>query len=393
MKLEIVNHNGSVVEPANGSMLAPSSGDGNRVARSSTNGHILAPGSKEASAAAKPLRGLAVVGLGYWGPNWIRNFSTLQCAQRLVACDLNSERLSHLKELYPNLETSQKFEEVLQDPDIEGVVIATPVSTHYRMAKQCLETDKAVVVEKPLATSRTEAADLVRVARLRDRVLMVGHTFEYSAPVLKMRDLITSGEIGEVLYISSVRANLGLFQHDVNVTWDLAVHDISIILMLLGQMPESVSCQGQSHFRREVEDVALITLHLPHNVIAFVHVSWLDPNKIRRTTIVGSRQMLVYDDTALQEKIRIYDRGVTVRPYYDNYGEFQYAYRYGDIHIPRIEEVEPIKRECEHFVDCIRNNLTPATDGLNGLRVVAVLEAAQKSLRSGGASIPLGEGR
>jgi predicted dehydrogenase len=184
-----------------------------------------------------------------------------------------------------------------------------------------------------------------------------------------------------------------LFQHDVNVTWDLAVHDISIILMLLGQMPESVSCQGQSHFRREVEDVALITLHLPHNVIAFVHVSWLDPNKIRRTTIVGSRQMLVYDDTALQEKIRIYDRGVTVRPYYDNYGEFQYAYRYGDIHIPRIEEVEPIKRECEHFVDCIRNNLTPATDGLNGLRVVAVLEAAQKSLRSGGASIPLGEGR
>ena len=173
---------------------------------------------------------------------------------------------------------------------------------------------------------------------------MVGHTFEYSAPVLKLRELITQGEIGDVLYISSVRANLGLFQHDVNVTWDLATHDISIILKLLGQMPESVSCQGQSHYRREVEDVALITLHLPHNVIAFVHVSWLDPNKIRRTTIVGSRRMLVYDDTALQEKIRIYDRGVTVRPYYDNYGEFQYAYRYGDIHIPRIEEVEPIKQ-------------------------------------------------
>ncbi len=364
MKLEIVHHNGTVVAPAS---------------------------AKEASAPARPLRGLAVVGLGYWGPNWIRNFSTLQCAQRLVACDLNTERLSHLRELYPNLEVSQKFEEVLKDPEIDGVVIATPVSTHYRMAKQCLEADKAVVVEKPLATSRVEAADLVRVARLRDRVLMVGHTFEYSAPVLKLRELIASGEIGEVLYISSVRANLGLFQHDVNVVWDLATHDISIILMLLGEMPESVSCQGQSHFRRDVEDVALITLHLPHNVIAFVHVSWLDPNKIRRTTIVGSRRMLVYDDTALQEKIRVYDRGVTVRPYYDNYGEFQYAYRYGDIHIPRIEEVEPIKRECEHFVDCIRNNLTPATDGLNGLRVVAVLEAAQKSLRSGGASIPLGE--
>jgi predicted dehydrogenase len=248
-----------------------------------------------------------------------------------------------------------------------------------------------VVVEKPLATSRTEAADLVRLARLRDRVLMAGHTFEYSAPVLKLRELITEGEIGEVLYISSVRANLGLFQHDVNVTWDLGTHDISIILMLLGQMPETVSCQGQSHFRRDIEDVALITLHLPHNVIAFVHVSWLDPNKIRRTTFVGSRRMLVYDDTALQEKIRIYDRGVTVRPYYDNYGEFQYAYRYGDIHIPRIDEVEPIKLECQHFVDCIRTGATPATDGLNGLRVVAVLEAAQKSLRNGGAAVPLGD--
>jgi predicted dehydrogenase len=367
MKLEIVNHNGALVSPA---VPAVSNGAG------------VAP---------KPLRGIAVVGLGYWGPNWIRNFYSLQCAHRLVACDLNAERLSHVQKLYPSLETSQSFDAVLKDPDIEGVVIATPVSTHYRLAKQCLEADKAVVVEKPMATSHTEAADLVRLARLRDRVLMAGHTFEYSAPVIKLRELVSSGEIGEVLYISSVRANLGLFQHDVNVAWDLATHDISIILMLLGQMPESVSCQGQSHFRRDVEDVALITLHLPRNVIAFIHVSWLDPNKIRRTTIVGSRRMLVYDDTALQEKIRIYDRGVTVQPYYDNYGEFQYAYRYGDIHIPRIEEVEPIKLECEHFVDCIRHNLTPATDGLNGLRVVSVLEAAQKSLRNGGVAIPLAE--
>jgi len=367
MKLEIVNHDGGPVAPA------------------------PASATHETGTAAKPLRGVAVVGLGYWGPNWIRNFYSLQCAQRLVACDLSAERLNHVKNLYPSVETTDSFDAVLKDPDIEGVVIATPVSTHYRLAKQCLEADKAVVVEKPMATARSEAADLVRLARLRDRVLMAGHTFEYSAPVIKLRELISSGEIGEVLYISSVRAYLGLFQHDVNVAWDLATHDISIILMLLGQMPESVSCQGQSHFRREIEDVALITMHLPHNVIAFVHVSWLDPNKIRRTTIVGSRRMLVYDDTALQEKIRIYDRGVTVRPYYDNYGEFQYAYRYGDIHIPRIEEVEPIKRECEHFVDCIRNNLTPATDGLNGLRVVAVLEAAQISLRNGGVAVALGE--
>jgi len=363
MKLELISHNDGI-EPV---------------------------GVEVASAPARPLRGLAVVGLGYWGPNWIRNFYTLQCAERLVACDLSTERLGHIKSVYPSVEVTQKFDHILADPRIDEIVIATPVSTHYQLAKRGLEADKAVVVEKPLATSRTEAADLVRLARLRDRVLMVGHTFEYSAPVLKLRELITQGEIGDVLYISSVRANLGLFQHDVNVTWDLATHDISIILKLLGQMPESVSCQGQSHYRREVEDVAMITLHLPHNVIAFVHVSWLDPSKIRRTTIVGTRRMLVYDDTALQEKIRIYDRGVTVRPYYDNYGEFQYAYRYGDIHIPRIEEVEPIKQECQHFVDCIRTGATPATDGLNGLRVVAVLEAAQKSLRSGGAAVALSE--
>jgi len=342
-----------------------------------------------AKASSEQLRGLAVVGLGYWGPNWLRNFYNLQCAERLVACDVSPKRLNHVRGLYANVELCERFDDVLNDPDIEGVVIATPVSTHYSMAKRCLEADKSVAVEKPLSTSRAQAADLVRLARIRDRVLMVGHTFEYSAPVRKLRDLIASGEIGDVLYISSVRANLGLFQHDVNVAWDLATHDISIILMLLGQTPEAVSCQGQSHFRRDIEDVALITLYFPHNVVAFIHVSWLDPNKIRRTTIVGSRRMLVYDDTALQEKVRVYDRGVSVSPYYDNYGEFQFAYRYGDIHIPRVEEVEPLKLECEHFVDCVRKGTTPATDGLSGLRVVTVLEAAQASLRKNGVALSL----
>jgi predicted dehydrogenase len=346
---------------------------------------------REAKAPRDQVRGLAVVGLGYWGPNWLRNFYNLHCAERLVACDLSPKRLNHVKDLYPNIELSQSFDDVLHDPDIEGVVIATPVSSHYALAKRCLESDKSVAVEKPLSTSRAQAADLVRIARIRDRVLMVGHTFEYSAPVRKLRELVDSGEIGDVLYISSVRANLGLFQKDVNVTWDLATHDISIILMLLRQTPEAVSCQGQSHFQRDIEDVALITLYFPHNVIAFIHVSWLDPNKIRRTTIVGSRQMLVYDDTALQEKVRVYDRGVSVSPYYDNYGEFQFAYRYGDIHIPRVEEVEPLKVECEHFVDCMRTGASPATDGLNGLRVVTVLEAAQMSLRKNGAAVALAD--
>jgi len=337
------------------------------------------------------LRGVAVVGLGYWGPNWVRNLYHLQCADRVVACDLDEERRRRVEMLYPGVETAAGFDEVIGDPDIEAVVIATPVSRHYAMARQALAADKSVLVEKPLAMSPIEAGELVRLARERGGVLMAGHTFEYSAPVLKIHELISSGELGDVLYISSIRANLGLFQHDINVVWDLATHDISIILRLMGRMPEAVSCHGQSHYKSKVEDVALLALHFSRNVIAFVHVSWLDPNKIRRTTIVGSRKMLVYDDTETQEKIRIYDKGLDVHRYYDTFGEFQFSYRYGDIQIPRVEEKEPLRSECEHFVDCIRNGTTPRTDGLSGLRVVSVLHAANASLRGGGAMIPVGD--
>lgn len=334
--------------------------------------------------------GIGVVGLGYWGPNWVRNLHLLGCARRVVACDLDHKRRQHIVSLYSGVEGSSQFEELLEDPEIEGVIIATPVSAHFPMAKKALLAGKSVLVEKPLAMSAGQAAELVRIAREQGRTLMVGHTFEYSAPVLKVRDLIDSGELGEIFYISSIRANLGLFQHDVNVAWDLATHDISIILMLMGgRLPEAVSCQGQSHYKSGVEDVALIGLHFPRNVIAFIHVSWLDPNKIRRTTIVGSRKMLVYDDTAPQEKLRIYDKGVDVHPYYDTFGEFQFSYRYGDIMIPQINETEPLKAECEHFVDCIVSGAVPRTDGLSGLRVVSVLEAANLSLKKGGAMVPV----
>jgi predicted dehydrogenase len=341
------------------------------------------------SSAARQLRGVAVVGLGYWGPNWVRNLHHLRAAERIVACDLDSSRREHVADLYPGVETASRLEDVLDDGDVEGVIIATPVSRHGAMARRVLEADKSVLVEKPLATSPSEARDLIRLARIRGQVLMAGHTFEYSAPVLKVHELISSGELGEVFYVSSIRANLGLFQHDVNVVWDLATHDISIILKIMGQVPEAVSCHGQSHYRGGVEDVALLAMHFPNNVIAFVHVSWLDPNKIRRTTIVGSRKMLVYDDTAMQEKIRIYDKGVDVHRYYDTFGEFQFSYRYGDIQIPRIEEAEPLKRECEHFAECIRTGAAPRTDGLSGLRVVAVLHAANLSLKNGGIKVPV----
>jgi len=336
------------------------------------------------------LRGVGVVGLGYWGPNWVRNFHQSQAARRIVACDLLEKRRTHVSQLY-SIETTSRFEDLLNDSDIEGIVVATPVGTHYAMARRALEAGKSVLVEKPLAMSTEEAGELVQIAQERNLVLMVGHTFEYSAPVLKMRDIIGSGELGDVFYISSVRANLGLFQRDVNVTWDLATHDISIILNLMGgRMPEAVSCQAEGHYGHGVEDVAMLTLRFERNVIAFIHVSWLDPDKIRRTTVVGSRKMLVYDDTAPQEKIRIYDKGVTAQKYYDTFGEFQFSYRYGDIQIPRIEEKEPLYCECEHFVNCVRNGETPNTDGVNGARVVSVLEAANYSLRRGGLMVPLG---
>jgi predicted dehydrogenase len=337
------------------------------------------------------LRGIGVVGLGYWGPNWVRNLHQSQAARRIIACDLDQKRRLHVSQLYSDLETTSRFEDLLNDDDVEGIVVATPVGTHYGMAKRALEAGKSVLVEKPMATSNEEANDLVKTAREKNLILMVGHTFEYSAPVLKMHDIIASGELGDVFYISSVRANLGLFQRDVNVTWDLATHDISIILNLMnGHEPEAVSCQGESHYGHGVEDVAMLTLRFERNVIAFIHVSWLDPDKIRRTTVVGSRKMLVYDDTAPQEKIRIYDKGVTAQKYYDTFGEFQFSYRYGDIQIPRIEEKEPLFCECEHFVNCIKSGQTPNTDGVNGARVVSVLEAANYSLRRGGLMVPLG---
>jgi predicted dehydrogenase len=294
-----------------------------------------------------------------------------------------------MKKLYPSVEVLSDYKELLQRPDLSAVVIATPVKMHYPIAKEFLLQGKHVFIEKPLTHSYETALDLVKLAEEKKKVLMVGHTFEYTAAVNKAKQIVENGELGKILYISSIRVNLGLFQPDINVVWDLAPHDISIILYILGETPISVNSQGKAHFQKDIEDVATTTLNFRSGVIAFIHSSWLDPNKIRKTTIVGSKKMLVYDDIEPQEKIKIYDKGVDVPPYYDTYAEFQFSYRYGDIYSPKIEDYEPLKKESDHFLECIRTGRAPLSDGYSGLRVVSILEASSKSLKLSGKAVPI----
>ncbi|MBW2341473.1 MAG: Gfo/Idh/MocA family oxidoreductase [Deltaproteobacteria bacterium] len=332
---------------------------------------------------------IGIIGCGYWGPNLIRNYTQLPNCNMLMCCDSDEKKLNRMNTLFPGIQTTNDINQIITSPEIDAVGIATPVFTHYDLAKEALLHEKHVFVEKPLCHSSDACLELIRLAEKKGKVLMVGHTFEYTAAVNKIKKIVESGELGEILYIASVRLNLGLFQPDINVIWDLAPHDISIITYLLGEHPTSVNGQGKAHYRKDIEDVATITLNFSNGTIAFIHSSWLDPNKVRTTTIVGSKKMLVYNDTEPQEKIKIYDKGVDAPPYYDTFAEFQFSYRYGDIHIPRIEDYEPLRRECSHFLECIEENQTPRTNGYSGLRVVSVLEAANESLKKKGQAVPI----
>ena len=332
---------------------------------------------------------VGVIGCGYWGPNLVRNFSQLPGSHVKYCCDLDDSRLKHMKALYPHIQTTKDFHELIEDNEVEAIAVATPVSTHYPIAKACIEAGKHVLVEKPLARSTEEAQSLVSLAEKNKRILFVGHTFVYNAAVEKMKELLRGGELGEIFYVSSVRVNLGLFQEDINVIWDLAPHDVSILNYLFDCDPVTVSTFAKSYIRPGIEDVAFLVLQYPRGIVAHIHVSWLDPCKIRRTTLVGSKKMLVYDDTSTLEKIRVYDKGVTIQPHYDTFGEFQLAYRFGDIVVPRINDVEPLKVECTHFLDCVRNGKRPKSDGMAGLSVVRIVERACESARMGGAPLSL----
>jgi predicted dehydrogenase len=336
----------------------------------------------------KPIK-VGVVGCGYWGPNLVRNFRSLPGCSLEMMCDISADRLKHLRSLYPEVKGEQNFEHMLNGSGLDAVVVATSVRMHFPMAKAALESGKHTMIEKPMAMSSAECEELIEIARKKGLVLMVGHTFLYSPAVRKVKEILDRGDLGEIRYICARRLNLGLFQKDINVAWDLAPHDISIILYLLEEFPESVNCRGSAHVTPGVEDVTSMSLTFRKSRSAIIHSSWLDPRKVREMTIVGSRRMVVYDDVAQQEKIRIFDARVERPPHYDTFAEFHYAYHYGDTYSPYLKQEEPLKAECQHFVDCIQNGNTPLTSGQQGLELVRILEASSASLKQGGSPISM----
>ena len=332
---------------------------------------------------------VGVVGCGYWGPNLIRNFRTLPDCRMKLMCDVSEERLRHLRGLYPEIEGDNRFDHMLNGSNLDAVVIATAVKHHFPMAKAALLAGKHTLIEKPMACSTAECEELIDIAQHNGLVLMVGHTFLYSAAVRRIKEIVDHNDIGEIRYISARRLNLGLFQTDINVTWDLAPHDLSIILHIMGEAPHSLNCRGAAHVTPGIEDVTSMNLHFTKDRSAIVQSSWLDPRKVREMTIVGTKRMIVYDDIAPQEKIKIFDVRVERPPHYDTFAEFQYAYHYGDMYCPHIKQDEPLKAECQHFVDSIRQGTVPLTSGEDGLKVVRILEASSKSVKQDGAPIDL----
>ncbi len=330
---------------------------------------------------------VGVIGCGYWGPNLVRNFKTLTTCRLKAICDKNESRLRHLRTLYSDMEAHTDPLKLINDSTIHAVVIATPVAFHYHLAKAALCAGKHTLVEKPLAASSAECEELISIAEEKGLVLMSGHTFLYSSSVRKICDIINAGDIGDIRYINSRRLNLGLFQKDINVVWDLAPHDISIILHILSELPLTVNCQGNAHVTAGVEDVTNLSLSFRNKKFATIQSSWLEPRKVREMTIVGTRRMIVYDDLQPLEKIRIYDVRVDRPPHYDTFAEFHYSYHYGDSYIPHIQQEEPLKVECQHFIDCIENGMEPITDGRSGLELVTILEAASASLKANGAPV------
>ncbi len=327
---------------------------------------------------------IGVIGLGYWGPNLVRVLNGLRDIRVTALCDLNTTRLNDHCEKIPTAFGTTDVSKVLTRDAVDAVVIATPTKSHFELAQQALQEGIHTFVEKPLATSSTECETLIDLADSQNVKLFVGHIFLHSAPVAKLKEMVLNDEFGDIYYMSSTRLNLGPVRHDVSALWDLAPHDISIMLDLMGSAPVSVNCSGLAHLNQSIHDVCTLNMQFENNRMGIIHVSWLDPHKKREMTVVGSKKMAIYNDLEPLEKIRVYDNGVEYGNGPNSSGEtfadFQVSYRYGDMFCPRIVEVEPLKAELMDFVNCISQNRTPKTDGRNGLDVVRVIEAANHSL-------------
>jgi predicted dehydrogenase len=326
---------------------------------------------------------IGVVGCGYWGPNLVRNLSENRLCTGLSVCDLDSRKLERLRLRYPAARFFTDYAEMLAQADLAAVMVATPPAAHYPLARQALQRGLHIFVEKPFVAASAQGEELIRLAAARERSIAVGHTFLFSPPVVKTREIVDRGELGKIYYISSTRVNLGLHQKDISVIWDLAPHDLSMIMYWLGEVPVEVLATGKDFVQPGIPDVAFVFLRFASGAIAHIQVSWLAPSKLRRTTVVGSAKMLVYDDTENLEQVKIYDKGVNYKDP-DSFGEYQLSYRTGDIISPRLENYEPLAAEVNDFLTSIRDHRRPRTDGLDGLHVVRVLEAAERSLSNSG---------
>ena len=330
---------------------------------------------------------IGVVGLGYWGPNIVRNFLSNPKIKAVTCFDLNSRKLEGIRKNFPSVETTSDYKHLLSDHTIEAVAIVTPVSTHYPLAKEALEAGKHVLLEKPMADTAAHAEHLIELAEKKNLRLMVDHTFIYNGAVRKIKELIESGEIGDLYYFDSVRVNLGLFQHDVNVIWDLAPHDLSIMDYLIGKKPIAVSAVGVSHFNH-TEDVAYITVHFEDAILAHFHVNWLSPVKVRKMLIGGNKKMVVYDDMEPSEKVKVYDKGVEIQSE-EMVHRLLVQYRMGDMYAPQLDQTEALRLMIKEFVDSIEEKRKPLTDGEAGLAVVRILEAADASIKAGSKAVNL----
>lgn len=333
---------------------------------------------------------IGVIGYGYWGPNLVRSFSAMPDVNIKVVCDINPSALDRCRENHPGVELTTDSDDVFRDESVDAVVLALPAELHAEFARQALVSGKHVFVEKPLAMTVPDAEELVDLVDETGQILFVGHLLIYHPAVEQLKKLIDLGELGQIYYLYTQRVNLGIVRTRENALWSLAPHDISVLLYLLDETPCSVSATGASYIQEGIEDTVFVHLKFSERKMAHVHVSWLDPHRVRRITVVGQKKMAVFDDVEPLEKIRIYDRSVEKPSPYSNYGE-ALAVRFGDINIPHIRMVEPLKMECRHFIDCINQGEQPKTDVSQGLEVVRVLDAAQQSLKEGGAEIIIGE--